>query len=64
MTACGAELPIRQRPADGPSCPICVIRRPLRAADALREREFARLADAVPPTLETLRSLTPGAFRT
>lgn len=35
-----------------------------RAADALREREFARLADAVAPTLEALRSLTPGAFRT
>jgi restriction endonuclease Mrr len=35
-----------------------------RAAAALREREFARLADVVPPTLEALRSLTPGAFRT
>jgi restriction endonuclease Mrr len=35
-----------------------------RDAAALREREFARLADAVSPTIEALRSLTPGAFRT
>jgi hypothetical protein len=33
------------------------------AAAELREREFARLAAAVLPTLESLRSLTPKPFR-
>jgi hypothetical protein len=33
------------------------------AADELRRREIARLADAVTPTLEGLRSLTPPPFR-
>jgi hypothetical protein len=33
------------------------------AAAALREQEFARLAAAVVPTLESLRSLTPEPFR-
>ena len=33
------------------------------AAAALRRREFARLADAVTPRLEALRSMTPNAFR-
>jgi hypothetical protein len=33
------------------------------AADALRRQEFARLAAAVTPTLEALRSLTPAPFR-
>jgi hypothetical protein len=32
------------------------------AAAELREREFARLAAAVVPTLESLRSLTPKPF--
>jgi hypothetical protein len=31
-------------------------------ADRLRQQEFARLADALPPTLAVLRSLTPGPF--
>ena len=34
------------------------------AADALRRQELARLTDAVPTTLEALRSLTPPSFRT
>jgi hypothetical protein len=33
------------------------------AADALRRQELARLADAVTPPLEALRSLTPAPFR-
>jgi hypothetical protein len=33
------------------------------AADELRKQEFERLADAVLPTLEALRSLTPAPFR-
>jgi hypothetical protein len=33
------------------------------AADELRRQEFARLADAVTPRLEALRSLMPAAFR-
>jgi len=33
------------------------------AAEELRRQEFARLADAVVPTLESLRSLTPAPFR-
>jgi Restriction endonuclease len=33
------------------------------AANQLREQEFARIIAAVPPTLESLRSLTPAAFR-
>jgi hypothetical protein len=33
------------------------------AADELRKEEFVRLADAVPPTLEALRSLTPAQLR-
>jgi hypothetical protein len=33
------------------------------AAAELRRQEFARLAAAVTPTLEALRSLTPGPFR-
>lgn len=32
-------------------------------ADQLRAQEFARLADALPPTLDALRALTPGPFR-
>jgi Restriction endonuclease len=34
-----------------------------RAAAELRQQELARLADAVPPALEALRSLTPAPFR-
>jgi hypothetical protein len=33
------------------------------AADELRQQELTRLADAVPPALEALRSLTPAPFR-
>ena len=34
------------------------------AADELRRREFTRLADAVTPRPEQLRSMTPGELRT
>jgi restriction endonuclease len=34
-----------------------------RAADELRQQEFARLMDAVTPRIEALRSMTPAAFR-
>lgn len=33
-----------------------------KRADALRQQEFARLADTLPPTLAALRALTPGPF--
>jgi hypothetical protein len=33
------------------------------AADELRRQEFTRMADAVPPSLEALRSLAPAPFR-
>lgn len=35
----------------------------VREADALREQEFARLAEALPPTLGALCALTPAFFQ-